>query len=391
MVACFNSCLFVIFKKLNFIRLSIKIRDFLIYSSEKQRGIKKVENIKIAIWGFGAMGSGMAEMLLEKKGVEIIGVCDKAPSRVGKDMYEVLGISREGRKEIIIKEEIDEVLNGQKCDVCLCATDSFTKAAFPRLSHILKKGINVISTAEEMAYPKAQNPELAAELDKIAKENGVSILGTGINPGLMMDLLVVTLTGAMRSVDHITAKRVNSLSPFGHAVMEEQGVGLTKDDFIDKTKKGELAGHVGFAESIEMIADAIGWNLEKPISQSQEPIVTDVFRKTKYVEVEPGNVAGCSMEGFGRIDGSVKIEMYHPQQVEPQLGGTLTGDYITLKGSPEINMAINPEVQGGIGTIAMSVNMIPQIINAKPGLKTMLDLPVPRAIMGDMRDLIERD
>lgn len=350
-----------------------------------------MENIKVAIWGFGAMGSGMAAMLLEKQGVEIIGVCDKAPSRVGKSMYEVLGIPQNGRKEIIIKDEIDDVLNGKKCDVCLCATDSFTKAAFPRLAHVLKKGINVVSTAEEMSYPKAQNPELAAELDRIAKENGVSILGTGINPGLMMDLLVVTLTGAMQRVDHVTARRVNSLSPFGHAVMEEQGVGLTKEDFIHKTETGELAGHVGFAESINMIADAIGWEVENPIKQQQAPIVSDVFRKTKYVEVAAGNVAGCSMEGFGTVNGEVKIEMYHPQQVEPQLGGTATGDYIILKGSPEISMAITPEVDGGIGTIAMSVNMIPHIINSKPGLKTMLDLPVPRAIMGDMRKLIDRD
>ena len=199
-----------------------------------------MENIKVAIWGFGAMGSGMAAMLLEKQGVEIIGVCDKSPSRVGKSMYEVLGIPQNGRKEIIIKDEIDDVLNGKKCDVCLCATDSFTKAAFPRLAHVLKKGINVVSTAEEMSYPKAQNPELAAELDRIAKENGVSILGTGINPGLMMDLLVVTLTGAMQRVDHVTARRVNSLSPFGHAVMEEQGVGLTKEDFISSLKEMNL-------------------------------------------------------------------------------------------------------------------------------------------------------
>lgn len=350
-----------------------------------------MENIKIAIWGFGAMGSGMAEMLLEKTGIEIIGICDKAPHRVGKDMYEVLEIDRAGREPIIIKSEIDEVLKGKKCDVCLCATDSFVKSAFPKLIHILKKGINVVSTAEEMAYPKAQNPELAKELDRIAKENNVSILGTGINPGLMMDLLVVTLTGAMSRLDHVTARRVNSLSPFGHAVMEEQGVGITKEEFLEKTKSGELAGHVGFAESIEMITDAVGWKLDKPIKQQQEPIVSSVYRETKYVKVKAGNVAGCSMEGFGTVNGELKVEMYHPQQVEPQLEGVSTGDYIILKGSPNINMAITPEVDGGIGTIAMSVNMIPHIINAKPGLKTMLDLPVPRAIMGDMRDLIDRD
>lgn len=350
-----------------------------------------MENLKVAIWGFGAMGSGMAEMLLNKKGVEVIGVCDRHPDRVGKNMYEVLGVDGTGKKPIIIKENIDEIFQGEKCDLCLCATDSFTKTAFPRISHILKKGINVISTAEEMAYPQAQNPELAKELDKIAKENGVTVLGTGINPGLMMDLLVVTLTGAMKEVEHITAKRVNSLSPFGVAVMEEQGVGLSKEKFLKETEEGKLAGHVGFHESIQMITDAIGWKLETPISQKQAPIVTEVPRSTKYVSVAAGDVAGCSMEGFGKVEGEIKVEMYHPQQIEPQLGGVNTGDYITIKGTPEINMSITPEVNGGLGTIAMCVNMIPHVINSKAGLKTMLDLPVPRAIMGDMRLLIDRD
>lgn len=350
-----------------------------------------MENLKVAIWGFGAMGSGMAEMLLSKKGVEIIGVCDRHPDRVGKNMYEVLELDGTGKESIIIKENIDEIFEGKKCDVCLCATDSFTEKAFPRISQILKKGINVISTAEEMAYPQAQKPELAKELDRIAKENGVTVLGTGINPGMMMDLLVVALTGTMKDVEHITARRVNSLSPFGLAVMEEQGVGLSEEEFLTKTEEGELAGHVGFHESIQMITDAIGWKLETPISQRQAPIVTEVPRSTKYVEVKAGDVAGCSMEGFGKVNGEVKVEMYHPQQIEPQLGGVSTGDYITIKGTPEINMSITPEVNGGLGTIAMCVNMIPHVINSKSGLKTMLDLPVPRAIMGDMRLLIDRD
>ncbi|EYE89647.1 dihydrodipicolinate reductase [Fervidicella metallireducens AeB] len=346
------------------------------------------ENVKVAIWGFGAMGSGMARMLLNKKGVDIVGVCDRHELRVGKSMYDVLGVERGNRPEVIIKADIDEVLTEKCCDVCLCATDSFTKNAFPRLKHVLEKKINVISTAEEMAYPQAQNPELAAELDRIAKENGVTILGTGINPGLMMDLLVVCLTGCMIDVEHIEAKRVNSLSPFGPAVMVEQGVGVTVEEFEKGVKDGTIAGHVGFAESVRMIADAIGWKVEK-FEQQMKPIVTNVDRKSPYGFAKAGNVAGVNMTGQGWVDGEVKIDMIHPQQIEPEMEGTETGDYITIKGTPAIHMANKPEVEGGLGTIAMCVNMIPHVINAKPGLKTMIDLPVPRAIMGDMRDFIE--
>lgn len=346
------------------------------------------EIVKVAIWGFGAMGSGMAKMLLTKQGVEIVGVCDRHEDRVGKDMYEVLGVDKGDRAPVVIQDDIENVLSEKSCDLCLCATDSFTKNAFPRLKTVLEKKINVISTAEEMAYPQAQQPELAAELDRIAKENGVSILGTGINPGLIMDLLVVVLTGCMTDVEHIEAKRVNSLSPFGHAVMEEQGVGITVDAFNKGVEDGTLAGHVGFPESIRMIADAIGWSVGD-IKQQMAPIVTTVDRKSPHGFAAAGNVAGVSMTGQGYVDGEVKIDMIHPQQIEPEMEGTYTGDYITIKGTPEVNMSIKPEVEGGLGTIAMCVNMIPQVINADPGLKTMLDLPVPRAIMGDMRNFVK--
>jgi 4-hydroxy-tetrahydrodipicolinate reductase len=345
------------------------------------------ENIKIAIWGFGAMGSGMARMLSTKKGIEVVGVCDRHDTRVGKDMYDVIGVERGDRKSVVISEDIEQVLN-QDVDLCLCATDSFTKKAFPRLKTVLEKKINVISTAEEMAYPDAQHPELAKELDRIAKENGVSILGTGINPGLIMDLLVVCLTGCMTDVEHIEAKRVNSLSPFGPAVMEEQGVGIGVDAFNAGVEDGSMAGHVGFAESIGMIAESIGWDVEK-FEQQMKPIVTTIDRQAPHGFAAAGDVAGVSMTGQGYVDGEVKIDMIHPQQIEPEMEGTFTGDYITIKGTPEVNMSIKPEVDGGLGTIAMCVNMIPQVINADPGLRTMLDLPVPRAMMGDVRKLVK--
>ncbi len=138
-----------------------------------------------------------------------------------------------------------------------------------------------------------------------------------------------------------------------------------------------------------MIADAVGWEVNK-IEQTKEPIVSNVYRKTKYAEVQPGNVAGCRQMGYGYVGNELKIEMEHPQQILPEKEGVETGDYIWIKGIPDIDMQIKPEIPGGIGTIAMCVNMIPHVINADPGLKTMLDLPVPRAIMGDMRKLIKR-
>ena len=347
-----------------------------------------MRNIRVAVWGFGAMGGGIAKVLLEKTGVEITGVCDLHPKRVGESIFSLLSVERGNREDVVVSNDIDTVLKEKCADVCIVATDSFTKDVYPKLVKVLSRGINAISTAEEMSYPAAKEPELAREIDRVAKAHDVTALGTGINPGLMMDLLAICLTGCMTRVDKVTCKRVNSLSPFGPLVMQEQGVGLTQEAFAEGAAKGELAGHVGFAESIGMISSALGWKIDQ-FEQQMSPIVTDVDRKSPYGFAARGNVAGVNMTGQGCIAGEVKIDMIHPQQIEPELGGTHTGDYITLEGTPPVHMAIQPEVDGGIGTIAMCVNMIPHVINARPGLKTMIDLPVPHAIMGDMRDLIE--
>lgn len=348
------------------------------------------ENVKVIIWGFGAMGSGMARMLLEKKGVEIVGVAVRDnSSTLGHDMYEELGVEQ-GDRPTVKFDTVANVITPGKADVVLLCTDSFTKGAFDKIKLIVENKMNVVTTAEEMAYPKAQSPELTAEMDKLAKANGVTILGTGINPGHIMDSLVLMMTGCMSRVDHITSRRVNSLSPFGPTVMEEQGIGMEVEEFNAKKARGEMSGHVGFAESIQMIADGIGWKLDK-FEQQMEPIVTDVDRKAPYGKAKAGQVAGVSMTAQGYVDGGIKIVMEHPQQIEPEQVGVTTGDYVIIEGVPPVNLLNTPEIEGGIGTIAMCVNMIPHVINARPGVKTMLDLPIPRAIMGDMRDMIEED
>ncbi len=347
-----------------------------------------MDKVKVVIWGFGAMGRGMAQMLMLKKGVEITGVCDVNPAIVGMDIRTLIDVQSD-HPEVIIQSDIDQILNHHRPDIVLLCTDSFVKGAYEKIKKVVFYGVNVISTAEEMAYPMASEPELALQIDHLAKAFNVTVLGTGINPGFIMDLLVVALSGTMVDVEHIEAKRVNSLSPFGPTVMHEQGVGLSLGEYHHLVADNKLAGHVGFHQSVTMIADALGVKLDG-FQQQMEPIVTSIDRKSLYGEAKAGHVAGINMTGQGLVNGNVFIDMMHPQQIEPEMEGTHTGDYINLKGTPNIHMAITPEINGGIGTIAMCVNMIPHVINAKPGLKTMIDLPVPRAILGDMRDLIER-
>ena len=344
-----------------------------------------MENVKVIIWGLGAMGGGIADMLLKKKGVDIVGVVDWE-AKVGKSMYEFIKTPKGDRPDVIIGSA-EEVIKPGSADIVMVCTDSFTKNVFPKIKFIVERGINVITSAEEMSYPKAQNPELAEEMDRLAKENGVSILGTGINPGHIMDLLVLVWTGACESVDHIVSRRVNSLSPFGPAVMEEQGIGISVEEFKERKANGTMSGHVGFAESVGMIAAGLGLEVTE-FSQDMNPITTDVDRKSPYGFAAAGSCAGVAMTAEAVLDNGMKVHMDHPQQIEPEQVGVQTGDYVIIKGTPNVNMVNSPEVEGGLGTIAMCVNMIPQVINAEAGLVSMIDLPIPRCLMGDVRKRI---
>ena len=345
--------------------------------------------IRVILWGLGFMGSGIGKMILSKKGFTIVGAIDMDPNKVGKKLYEVLNLPKNEDNDVTVKATSDDVIKKGAADIVMIATASFTKDVYPQIVKAASNGINVITTAEEMSYPKALDPELSKSMDKIAKENNVAILGTGINPGFVMDLLVIALTGVCEDVSKIKVSRVNDLSCFGKAVMVEQGIGLTKEEFNKGVQNDTIAGHVGFIQSFGMFSEAFNKKFDK-IEQTKEPIISSIDRSTDLVSVKAGNVAGCRQKGYAYTGDKVFIEMEHPQQIKPEMESVNTGDYINIEGVPNISLQIKPEIPGGIGTIAICVNMIPHILNAAPGLKTMLDLPVPMAILGDVRDLIKK-
>jgi 2,4-diaminopentanoate dehydrogenase len=346
---------------------------------EWRKGRDVSEPIRVVQWGLGAMGAGMARLMLGKSGLAVVGAVDGRPDFVGRDVGEVLGIGQ--RLGVIVTNRPETALEGAGVDVVTLATTSWVRRQMPDLRTVIEAGINCVSIAEELAAPEAQSPELAAEIDALAKGNGVSVLGTGVNPGFVLDLLVVTLTGGCHVVDRVEASRVNDLSPYGPTVMATQGVGLTPEAFRAGVTDGSIVGHVGFPESIHMISEAIGLDVDR-VEQSREPIITTVRRETPHVTVEPGMVAGCAHVGVGYHGEREVVRLVHPQQIHPQLEGQETGDYVHVYGVPEVHMAIKPEIAGGQATMGVAVNMIPHVVAATPGLKRMIDLPAPAALMG---------
>jgi hypothetical protein len=343
------------------------------------------EPVRVVVVGSGRMGSGIARLLLEKRGLALVGMCGRRAERAGTDVGFAVGLGRS--LELPLASDLEELVERAHPDVAIQATCSSLSDARAEIEALVGRGVNVISIAEEVAFPRRQHPELAARIDRLAVEHGVSVLGTGINPGFVLDLLVIALSGVCARVDAITATRVNDLSPYGPSVLAAQGVGLAPEAFREGVQSGTVVGHFGFPESIGMVASALGIEVER-IEEEREPIVSKVRRETEFVTVEPGQAAGCRHSAVGLAGGRPVITLHHPQQVHPHLEGVETLDAIEIEGSPCVRLAGRPEIPGGIGTIALAVNCIPRVLDAPPGLLSMAEVPPPAALMGDVRDVL---
>ncbi len=350
-----------------------------------------MESIKVVCWGLGSMGSGIARLLLSKDGVEIVGAIDQDPAKAGHMLNEVLAVNAPPTRggEVTVMDRPQEVLARVRADIAIIATGSFISDVYPQILAAVEHKINVITIAEEMGQPRAQHPKEADELHRAAFRNGVTVLGTGVNPGFVLDTLIIALTGVCADIQSIKATRINDLSPYGPTVLRTQGVGTTVEEFNKGLEEGRIFGHIGFPESMRLITDALGWELDE-VRQVRKPIVSKTRRVTPHVTVEPGMVAGCEHVAYGIKDGRTVITLEHPQQVLPQSEGVETGDYIHIQGTPKINLQIKPEIAGGVATTALAANMIPHVLNARPGLVTMREMPVPAAVLGDMRRLLTR-
>jgi 4-hydroxy-tetrahydrodipicolinate reductase len=329
--------------------------------------------IKVAEWGTGMMGQGLLGYILDRpKDIDLCGVIVTNPAKEGKTVGELLGRPC----DVKMTTEFEAVL-AQKPDVVCINTQSNMDEIEPQIVPAVKAGCNVVCIAEKLAYPWASDPERADMFHRLAKENDVTILGTGINPGFVLDALIVMWSSICLRVDSIEASRVNDLSPFGPTVMVGQGVGATVEQFEKGVADGTIVGHIGFPESIMLIAKAMGWDIDQ-IVETREPIVTKVERSTSCVHVAAGDVAGCKQVGKGFSKGELKIHLIHPQQIHPQMADQGTGDYIKIIGDPNVNMANTPEIPGGKGTYASAGNYIPLLPGAPAGMQTVVDLPIPR-------------
>lgn len=330
---------------------------------------KASRGYRVVLYGLGDIGLGTGRLVLERKNLNLIGAVDVDERKAGKDLYELAGL--EGESGIIVKKTLKEVIAEKgKPDVVLQTTGSYLKRIYPQLEEVISAGINVISSAEELLYPHLRNPELAVELDALAQKQGVTVLGTGVNPGFVMDTLPLVLSGACQRIDRIEAERVVDVSTRRKALQRKVGAGLTVSEFERKVAEGTF-GHVGLLESLALVAVGLGWELDS-MEETIEPAIAQ--KDMTGLGIKKGLVTGIKQVGVGSRGGKEMIRLF----LQISAGAEDPHDSITIYGVPDLIVSISNGTAGGIATAAALVNAIPQVVNAQPGLALMGSQIFPR-------------
>jgi len=328
------------------------------------------EKIKVVQFGLGPIGIESARQVLKHSKLELVGAIDVDPQKVGKDVGDLF--SEPVKTGIVISDQAEKVLSETKPQIVLHTTQSFVKVVFPQFEAIIRSGASIVSSTEEMLYPWLKNPDLADKLDAMAKEHGVTVLGTGVNPGFVMDTLAVVSTAVCAEVKKVRVERFVDASKRRLPLQKKVGAGLTVEEFRRRVEAGTM-GHIGMQESVALVAKGLGWELDE-IKETTDPMIADRDYKTPYLEVKKGQAAGIKNIGRGFRNGEEVITL----DLRMYVGCPDPHDSVHLESDPPIDLIIRNGVFGDLATVAMLINSIPNVLNAEPGVKTMLDLPIPR-------------
>ena len=326
------------------------------------------DRMRAVQYGCGPIGCSVARLASRRGDIQLVGAVDIDREKVGKDLGEVAGL--EGKLGVIITNDADALLVQTRPNVVFHTTASQVTRVFDQIAGSVKAGVNVVSTCEELSFPYRREPELAAELDRLAKENNVTVLATGINPGFLMDTWPLFMTGVCQEVTHVKAVRIQDASPRRLPFQKKIGAGCTLEEFQKLVDEGTLR-HVGLPESIAMIAAALGWEVDE-ITEEIEPVVAEKEVSSQYLTVQRGQAAGVRQVGHGLRGGRELITM----EFQAYLGAPESYDAVHITGTPDMEVVIRGGTHGDIATAAIVVNAARRVVEAPPGLLTMKDMPI---------------
>jgi 4-hydroxy-tetrahydrodipicolinate reductase len=330
--------------------------------------------IRVLHFGLGPIGAAIVQQIAARPGLRIVGAVDVDAAKIGRDLGDVVGLNE--RIGVKVHDNPTKALKASRPDVVVHCTDSSLENVMSQLELILQSRTAVVSTTEELTYPGYTHIRQARQIHAWAKKAKVGVLATGINPGFAMDALPIMLTSVCQRVDRVQVNRVQDARTRRLPFQQKIGAGLTTEQFLKKVEDGSVR-HIGFTESIAMIADGLGWTLDR-ISDDVQPKLATVTVASEFLAVDPGYVCGIVQDGIGYREGQPAIRLH----LEAYLGAPDSFDEIEIEGSPNLSMKIPGGIHGDIATVASVVNAIPRVLAAPPGLHTMRDLALPSFFAG---------
>jgi 4-hydroxy-tetrahydrodipicolinate reductase len=357
-------------------------------SADEGDMMMELREIRVVHYGLGAIGSSIARLTSAQRGLQVVGGIDRDPAKVGRDLGELIGL--EHPLGAPVSDDANLILKQTRPDVVILATTSLFHEVYPQIRTCIRARASVISTCEELVYPYAKSSAATAELNRLALLSGVTVLGVGVNPGYIMDLLPLMLTAPCIDIRRISVTRVVDATDRRASLQQRIGAGLTLDEFRDHVSRGAVR-HVGLAESVHMIADGLGWQLHH-VTETIEPIIATTWVRTPSIVVAPGQVAGLRQEAYGWMHGRDAVAL----SWQTAVGIPDTHDAILVDGTPPVDLLIRHGLHGDQAAAALILHAIPRVLAAPPGLTTVLQLPplhyqprpepdatwVPRALKG---------
>ncbi len=322
--------------------------------------------IKIVQIGLGPLGQKVVRYLLERPNLKLVAVVDPAPDKVGRDAGELCGLKRLG---IMVARDLKSALRGRKADVAVLTTVSDLKRIEAQIAGIAAAGLPIVSTCEELSFPWDTSAAISRRIDAVCRKHGVACVGTGVNPGFLMDFLPSALTGVCQKVEKVRVQRIQDASIRRVPFQQKIGAGLTLAQFQAKKEAGTLR-HVGLTESMHMIARAMGWRLGRT-TESLRPVVAKSLITSGYTPIKPGMACGVEQTGRAYVGRREVITL----EFRAAVGEPKSFDAVEITGTPNLRSVIEGGVNGDIATCAIVLNAVAVIRKVSPGLKTMLDLP----------------
>ena len=324
--------------------------------------------LRIAQFGLGAIGLASLRLAATKPWATVVAGIDISPAMKGKPLAELTGDPAVGG---VVYSSFDEALEHARPDVVIHTAGSKVDSTFDQIEPMIRAGMLVSSSCEELLYPALRSPARTKQIDALCHEHGAAVVGTGVNPGFVMDVLPVCLTGVSRSVRSISIERVVDASTRRMMLQKKIGSGMDPQAFRELFAAGK-AGHAGFRESAALVCHCMGWAFDQ-IVETCEPVIADHDIRTEFFQVAKGLTCGLHQVVKAKVGDLTPLTM----DLKMYLDAKDPHDAAVIEGEPRLDMRLNGGVAGDDATIAALLNAIPRLRKAGPGLHLMTDLPVP--------------